>query len=148
MRQGQGVAFLASQVGALSSRLWNQAVESAGLDSRSAMLLWNVSLAPGRSQRELASELRLPASRIVEMVDGLETRGLLRRRVRAGDRRRRELHLTPAGEKAVRRILKAGAAHEERFTAGLDPEEREALAGLLRKVAAARGLISTVHPDF
>lgn len=142
------MVFLASQVGALSSWLWNRAVEDLGLDSRSAMLLWNVALAEGRSQSELAAALRLPGSRIVEMVDALERRGWLERRVRSGDRRTRELHLTAAGRSAVERIVDLGAEHETAFTAGLEVEEREALIRLLTKLAAARGLLPTVHPCF
>jgi MarR family transcriptional regulator for hemolysin len=148
MRQGRGVAYLASQVGALSSRQWNDAVDRLGLDSRRAMLLWNVAVAQGQSQRELATALHLPGSRIVEMVDDLESRGLLERRTRAGDRRTRELHLTPRGRQFVNRIFDLGAAHEKEFTAGLRPDEREILIELLTKLAASRGLISTVHPDF
>lgn len=143
-----GIAFLASQVGALSSRQWNQKVEAIGIDSRGAMLLWNVSLAEGRSQRELASALNLPPSRIVEMVDDLEGRGWVRRRVRSNDRRTRELHLTAKGRAVVERILKLGEAHDLQFGAGLAEDERAALRELLEKLAAARGLVSTVHPDF
>ena len=148
MREGRGVAFLASQVGALSSKLWNRAVEGIGVDSRTAMLLWNVSLAGGRSQRELAATLGLPPSRIVGMVDAMEERGWIERRVRAGDRRTKELHLTAAGRKAVDRVMAAGAAHEDRFTAGLAPAERAALVDLLEKLSAARGLGPATHPDF
>ena len=142
------MAFLASQVGALSSREWNRAVEDIGIDSRGAMLLWNVALGEGRSQRELATALHLPGSRIVEMADMLQGRGLLERRMREGDRRTRELHVSPEGLKMVARIMEVGAAHEERFAAGLKPEERRALARLLSKLAASRGLISTMHPGF
>jgi hypothetical protein len=69
---GQGVAFLASQVGALSSRLWRERLREAGLDTRAVMLFWNVATAEGRSQRELAEVLGLPASRVVDLVDALE----------------------------------------------------------------------------
>lgn len=148
MRQGRGVAYLASQVGALSSRQWNLAVDRLGLDSRRAMLLWNVAVAQGRSQRELARALHLPGSRIVDMVDALESRGLLERRSREGDRRTRELHLTPKGRQFVNRIFDLGAEHEKEFTSGLRPAERAALTKMLTKLATARGLISTVHPDF
>jgi MarR family transcriptional regulator for hemolysin len=147
-RDDRGIAFLTSQVGALSSKLWNQAVEEIGIDSRTAMLLWNVSIAEGRSQRELAAVLRLPASRIVDMVDAMEERGWIVRRIRAGDRRTRELHLTPAGRKAVNRVMAAGAAHERRFTTGLAPAEKTELERLLGKLSVARGLSSTSHPDF
>lgn len=72
----------------------SEVVEGVGLDSRSAILLWNVALDAARSQRQLATALHLPANRIVEMVDALEARGWLERRVTAEDRRTRELHLT------------------------------------------------------
>lgn len=147
-REERGVAFLASQVGALSSQMWNQAVEGIGIDSRTAMLLWNVSIAQGRSQRELAAVLHLPASRIVAMVDAMEARGWIARRVRPGDRRTKELHLTAAGRKAAGRVMAAGAVHERRFTAGLEPAEKAALTRLLEKLSVERGLSATSHPDF
>jgi DNA-binding MarR family transcriptional regulator len=147
-RDERGVAFLASQVGALSSRLWNEAVEGSGVDSRTAMLLWNVALGEGRSQRELATELHLPPSRIVGMVDAMEKRGWLVRRLRTGDRRTKELHLTPAGRRAVDRVMALGRVHESRFTAGLEPGEKASLARLLAKLSVARGLMATSHPDF
>jgi len=147
-RDERGIAFLASQVGALSSRLWNRTVESTGLDSRTAMLLWNVALGEGRSQRELATALHLPPSRIVGMVDAMEKRGWLERRLREGDRRTRELHLTPAGSRAVDRVMAVGRAHEANFTEGLTAAEKVALARLLNKLSVARGLMATSHPDF
>jgi MarR family transcriptional regulator for hemolysin len=148
LREGHGVAFLASQVGALSSRIWNRSVEKLTLDSRTAMLLWNVAVAEGRTQREMAAALHVPGTRIVEMVDELEERGLVERRMRPGDRRMRELHLTARGRRLVDRIVDLGEIHETEFTAGLSASERNALIELLTKLAAARGLMSTAHPDF
>lgn len=123
-------------------------MEELGVDSRSAMLLWNVAVAEGRSQRELAAALQLPSSRIVEMVDSLEGRRWLERRIRPGDRRTRELHLTDQGRAVVDRIFDLGEEHEAAFTNGLQPEERKTLVALLTKLAVARGLLPTVHPGF
>ncbi len=145
---GQGVAFLASQVGAHSSRLWSDRLREAGLDTRAVMLFWNVATAEGRSQRELAEVLGLPASRVVDLVDALEAQGWLERRTRAADRRARELYLTHPGRQLLDQIMAIAAAHEERFTSGLEPQERQALTRLLSKVAANQGLITRVHPDF
>jgi len=145
---GRGVAFLASQVGAQSSRLWRQRLGAAGLDPRTVMVFWNVASAEGRSQRELAEALRLPASRIVNLVDGLEAQGWLVRRTRAGDRRAHALFLTDQGRQLLDRIMAVAAAHEEQFTSGLEPRERAALAKLLSKLASTQGLVEKVHPDF
>ncbi len=146
--EGRGAAFLASQVGSHSSRLWNQRVEAIGLDSRQAMLLWNVALWEGRSQRQLATVLHLPGSRIVELVDSLEAQGCLERRISSGDRRTRELHLTRSGRALVDRITDIAVEHEDDLMRGLEQPERASLVALLTKVARAQGLIPTVHPDF
>src|SRR5207248_6792430 len=102
---GSGVAFLASQVGAYSSRLWNERLRSAGLNSRQVLLFWNVAVAEGRSQRELAKMLRLPASRLVGLVDALEASGVVERRRNSSDRRERTLYLTAKGRKHLDRVM-------------------------------------------
>jgi DNA-binding MarR family transcriptional regulator len=112
------------------------------------MLLWNVALAEGSSQRELADSLHLPATRIVGLVDMLEKMGLVERRSSPHDMRRREIHLTRKGRTTLERVMAVGAAHEADFTRMLKPREREVLIGLLTKIAGAQGLIATVHPDF
>jgi DNA-binding MarR family transcriptional regulator len=112
------------------------------------MLFWNVAGAEGRSQRELSEALRLPASRVVDLIDSLEAQGWLERRPKAGDRRAHALYLTDRGYQLLELVMAIGAAHEAEFTRGLEPPERAALAKLLGKVAANQGLIARVHPDF
>ena len=146
--QGRGAAFLISQIGAHSSRRWNERVQSVGLDSRAVMLLWNVAVEEGRSQRELAEALRLPGSRVVALVDRLEAGGWLRRRLSTTDRRTRALHLTPKGRTLVDRIMDIAAVHEDDLTSGLRSRDRSQLVGLLTRIARAQDLIPTSHPDF
>ena len=145
---GQSVTFLVSQVGALSSRQWNERLRHAGLDSRAVMLFWNVATGEGRSQRELADALRLPASRIVDLADGLERQGWLERRPRSGDRRAYELYLTERGRQLLDRVMAIAEDHEGDFTSGLKSAERAELVRLLSKVAIAHRLLPKVHPDF
>src|SRR6266699_2954728 len=51
-----------------------------------------------RSQRELAQCLKFDASNVTAIVDRLEERGLVERRVDPSDRRVRRVVLTPAGD--------------------------------------------------
>ena len=145
---GQSVTFLTSQVGARSSQLWSERLGVAGLQVRPAMLLWNVASVEGRTQQELAKALRLPASRVVDLVDALEAQGHLERRVKASDRRARQLYVTESGRQMLDQIMTIAAEHEEQFTAGLTPSEQAMLIKLLSKVATDRGLASRVHPEF
>jgi len=144
---GLGVAFLASQVGAYSSRAWNERLRSAGLDSRQVLLFWNVAVSEGRSQRDLARTLRLPASRVVGLVDALEARGVVERRTSSRDRRRRSLYLTSKGRKLLDRVMAISDQHERAVSGGLDPADRAALVKLLAKLAALHGLGARAHPD-
>jgi DNA-binding MarR family transcriptional regulator len=144
---GLGVAFLASQVGAYSSRAWNDRLRLAGLDSRQVLLLWNVAVSEGRSQRELARSLRLPASRVVGLVDALEAQGVVERRTNSGDRRQRSLYLTAKGRTRLDRVMAISDEHERAVTKGLVPADRAALVTLLSKLAAKHGLGARAHPD-
>jgi len=123
-------------------------VRAIGLDSREVMLLWNVAIEEGRSQRELAEALRLPGSRVVALVDKLEAGGWLQRRLSANDRRTRALHLTSKGRKLVDRIMDIAAEHEDELTRGLPARDRTELVDLLTQIAHAQDLIPTSHPDF
>src|SRR5215207_10104817 len=107
-----GAAFLLSQVGFHSSRLWRERMARLDLDPREVVLLRHVAAAEGQSQQALAEALRIPASRMVALVDGLEQRGLLERRPIAGDRRVRALHLSREGRRVLRKVMDASAKHE------------------------------------
>src|SRR5215213_8203626 len=89
-----GIAFLLSQLGGHSSRVWTARLAAMGLEPREVMLFRFVALAEGHSQREVAAAIGLPASRIVGLVDRLEERGWIERRLSRLDRRTRSLHVT------------------------------------------------------
>ena len=145
---GDSISFLLSQAGAHSSRLWTERLRSIGLDSREVMLFWNVAMAEGRSQRQLAEALAIPSSRVVALVDSLEEQGWLERRTNPRDRRARALYLTGRGRKMLQRILAVAADQETHLSKGLSSQERRALVGLLSKLAKAQRLTPRVHPDF
>jgi DNA-binding MarR family transcriptional regulator len=143
-----GAAFLLSQLGGRSSRRWKARLEPIGLEPREVMLFRHVALSEGRSQRELALAMGLPASRVVALVDRLEGRGWVERRTSPRDRRARALHLTGQGRAVLEQIMAVSAEHEAELTAPLTPAERTVLIGLLLRLAAASGLGEGVHPGF
>jgi len=67
-----------------------------------AMLLR--SLDQPRLMREVAGLLQCDVSNVTGIVDRLEVRGLVTRRGRPGDRRMKELALTPSGAEMRRRV--------------------------------------------
>lgn len=141
-----GAAFLLSQVGIHSARLWGERMGGLDLDPRHVVLLRLVAAKEGRSQQALGEQMRLPPSRMVSFVDELEDQGLLERRSDPGDRRVRALYLTDAGRRTLDRVMRVAAEHEEHMCASLGGAEREQLIALLSRIAAEQGLAPGVHP--
>jgi DNA-binding MarR family transcriptional regulator len=77
----------------------------------------------------------LPASRIVGLVDRLETKGWILRATGRHDQRTNALELAPAGRAVLEQIIAVGAEHEAELTRGLEPDERAELLRLLHKVS-------------
>ena len=89
--------------------------------------------AGGRTIDTLAGGLRLSHSRTVRVVDRLESQGLATRERDPVDGRSVLVHLTPAGQRAGRRVLEARAAALEGALAGAD---RRALAEIAERTLA------------
>lgn len=86
------------------------------------------------SQRELAESLHFDASNITDIVDRLETRGLVVRTVDPHDRRVRRIVRTPEGEALRRKALDEALATAP-TVAPLSASEQRQLCELLGKIA-------------
>jgi DNA-binding MarR family transcriptional regulator len=89
------------------------------------------------SQQQLAEKMRVNRSLVVGIVDKLERRGWLERRRDPGDRRSYRLHVTPAGEAAVKDMAPRVKAGSDRMAERLTGAERARLNELLRDLIAA-----------
>jgi DNA-binding MarR family transcriptional regulator len=141
------VGFLLSQLGYATSRGFRETLAPLGLEPRQFAMLRFVGLEEGRSQQAIGDALQIPASRMVALVDDLEQRGLVERRLDPADRRTRSLHLTPKGRRLLSKAWELAVQSEARTCAGLSKAQREQLLGLLRKVAGNYELHVAVHPE-
>jgi DNA-binding MarR family transcriptional regulator len=87
---------------------------------------------PGLSQADLAETLGIERARLVRLLDGLEKRGLTRRRPSPTDRRSHALSLTEAGRTTLGQVKALAAEHEAHLTRKLGGEKRKALLEALR----------------
>ena len=113
-----------------------EAARNAGLEPQQYLLLLALRGLPlGREAniRELAERMQLRHHSVVELVDRLEHRSLLRRERSRDDRRQVIVHLTPRGEKILTRLAKQRIA--ELRTAA--PALVHALTGLIRSTRGA-----------
>jgi len=88
----------------------------------------------GASQKELCDEVDLDRSTIADLVSRMERRGLIARRRDPRDARRNTVTLTAAGLAERRRLAPLVAEVQVELTAALDPDDRAALEGILRRM--------------
>jgi DNA-binding MarR family transcriptional regulator len=86
------------------------------------------------SQQTLGESMRVDRTTIVALVDELESRRFVARQRNPADRRAYALEATTAGRRWLRRTGTAIADAEASLLAGLEPDEREQLVALLRKL--------------
>ncbi|HXD69082.1 MAG TPA: MarR family transcriptional regulator [Gaiellales bacterium] len=95
------------------------------------------------SAADLARATGVSESAVSQLVAGFERAGAVER-TPGDDRRRRQLALTPDGERLLRAAQKLVGARLEPLVASLAPHEADALAALLRRIEPA--LAGTAPP--
>lgn len=141
-----GLAWLLSRVGHRVSQRFGERVAELGLTPSDAATLRTLGLGGPASQRELAERLGLAPSRLVVLVDSLESKGLVVRTPSEADRRRHDVSLTETGHEAFARLRTLALAHEREITTGLSGAEITALTELLKRIQAPTAS-ATKSPD-
>ena len=141
-------AFLLAQVGAQASEMFAKRILRLRMTLPQVGLLRIVAASEGQSQRALAAMLSVVPSKLVQLVDELEGRGLIERRTHPTDRRTHALFLTARGRQILGTIGRVAREHEDALLSPLSHPEREQLASFLKRIAQAQGLTPGVHPGF
>ncbi|MGB0852699.1 MAG: MarR family winged helix-turn-helix transcriptional regulator [Pikeienuella sp.] len=95
---------------------------------------------PGLDQATLAGMVAYDRATLGGVVDRLETKGFLSRRISPSDRRARALTITAAGEELLAKARPIVFALQDDILAELDAPEREALIALLQKATNTEDL--------
>ncbi len=111
-------------------------VRARELSFEQAFVLGYLRENPGAMQRDIAQISRTSAASVSSLLQGLERRGLVERRIEPGDERSKRVHATPVGVELTAGFDTAMAAADDIILAPLNPAERAALLELLRKVTA------------
>jgi DNA-binding MarR family transcriptional regulator len=117
----------------------SEALKPMGLTPRQAGTLYMLREQP-RTQQELIDAVGVDPSKMVGVLNELETAGLLLRRRDPIDRRRHIVEISEEGKTRLASAERAVAIVEEHLLAGLDETRRADLHALLRHVAENAGL--------
>jgi DNA-binding MarR family transcriptional regulator len=137
-------ASTAEFAGQLLFRLWRashvraaDALATVGLTPPLFALLNVVGAREGAIQQELGAALGIDRTTMVALVDQLESAGLATRRPSPGDRRAREITITPKGRRTLARAKTLLTQAEDEVLEGLRAKERRELVALLRRALEA-----------
>jgi DNA-binding MarR family transcriptional regulator len=89
---------------------------------------------PGIAQIDIANQLDIDKASVVSLIDWLEGQGWVARKRSATDRRRHEISVTRAGQKAYRTLKREMIEHEKKFAARFTDAERKQLIALLQRL--------------
>ena len=89
------------------------------------------------SQRALSERIGVDTSSMVQRMDVLEEKRLIKRGRKAEDRRSYEIELTTKGREVLEELRREAGTHMERVFGALTREERSELHRLLQKVGDA-----------
>jgi DNA-binding MarR family transcriptional regulator len=143
-----GLSFLLSQVGAHAAIGFADRLRALDLKPYDAGILRILGSNPGMTQQALSAMLGMFPSRLVALLDALESRKLIDRRKRPEDRRSHRLHLTSGGRRALTRIGRLTLQLENDLLAALSEKEKKALLDVLTRIVSQQRITPGVHPAY
>jgi DNA-binding MarR family transcriptional regulator len=128
-------AFLLAQLGFMVKSRAIKELEDAGFHLYHYSVVALLAEGSSKAQAAIASALKVDRSQLVGVLDSLEERGLIERKRDPGDRRRHTVSLTAEGRRQHLRLRTLVRRIESDLLTPLDEESRQALHGLLLRLA-------------
>jgi DNA-binding MarR family transcriptional regulator len=140
--------FLLAQIGSHAAGKFAERLAPLDFTPAHAGILRILSKHGPLTQQALAGILGMFASRLVALVDQLESRGFIERRDHPDDRRSYALHLTEKGRVALQSIGRVAREHHKALLGALTVDEQQQLGQFLQRIADDQGLTRGVHPGY
>jgi DNA-binding MarR family transcriptional regulator len=111
-------------------------LQAHGVSMWAYIVLSRLGSEPVRGQSVLAESIGADKTRIIDVLDDLQDRGLIRREPDPADRRARLLALTPKGRRLRDQVRRAIRREEQRVLTALPEAERTVFLRALQRLAA------------
>jgi DNA-binding MarR family transcriptional regulator len=131
----------------ISVGIFLQSVGEGGVTPVQYAAMQVVSNQPGIDQRTLARSIALDTSTTGGVVDRLEARGWLERRISPEDRRARQLFLTRTGDQALVETIPAMLRAQEQILGPLTERQRKEFMRMLQVLVTQNNDMSRAPSD-
>ncbi len=128
------LGFLLADVSRLLRRSIAQRLEGSELTFAQARVLVHLARAPGLRQVELAARLEVQPITLARLIDPLEQRGFVERRIDPDDRRAWRVFVTAQAQDSLASIRRIGASARAQALAGIDPAGVDVLLHALTRM--------------
>jgi DNA-binding MarR family transcriptional regulator len=133
----ESLGFLITRAHARMHRAFTTALEPLRIEPRHFGVLTTLTALGPVPQAELGRQLGVSGASVVQMVDDLETRGLVERRRLETDRRTQVLHLLPEASDVLEEASRVADATIADRLGGLDARQARRLVLLLQRFVTA-----------
>jgi DNA-binding MarR family transcriptional regulator len=131
MNLDKDMLILMHDVARIMRTRFDQRARAFGMTRAQWVILARLDRQPGMTQNEMASLCEVEPITVGRLVDRLEARGLLERRLDPSDRRIRRLHLLPASQPILKEIHRYKDDLFSGLTEGLDESALELVTTVL-----------------
>lgn len=133
------LGFLIALAGQYAADGFRATIEPLGVTPRHFAILWALTREDGQTQQTLADSLRIPASRVVALIDRLAELGAVERHPSPTDRRVRHVMITEEGRLLASELQALAKTFEERLLVDLSIEEQQTMRAMLVRLGMAQG---------
>lgn len=127
--------------------LFDARVRTMGLTLARARTLMHLARKGGMTQTELAELLEVEGPTLVRLLDGLEAQGLIERRPVEGDRRAKQIVLTPEGQELAAKVTRLANDVREEVLADIPEADLATAAATMRAVVQKISTIAICQTD-
>ncbi|MEF2978055.1 MarR family winged helix-turn-helix transcriptional regulator [Subtercola sp. YIM 133946] len=126
---------LMRQIVQIQGRAGEQWIRERDISLEQGFILGYLLEHPGAIQRDVAAATRRGEANASSMLQKLEKRGLVERRIEPGDDRSKRVFATPEGAALIQGLDSAMAGVDDSLLAPLNETERSTLQTLLERIA-------------
>jgi len=130
----RNIGFLLHDTARLLRKRFEQKARRLGMTRAQWQVLSHLKHNEGIHQGALAEILEIEPITLVRILDRLQVAGLVERRLHAGDRRVRRLHLTDAAHPILEQIREIGHETRDEAFEGVSEADRDRIVDALIKV--------------